>query len=61
MNSKHKALTRIQKEDSNKPKNERRIAHKAIGGTLYFPNPKSSGSKKHEKSLQEWRARGKNT
>lgn len=42
-----KALSRIQKEDSVKPKNERRVPHKAIGGTLYFTNPESELGKKH--------------
>lgn len=47
MNSHSKALGGTQKEDSIKPKNERRIPHKATGGTLYFTNPKSESHKKH--------------
>lgn len=62
MNSKKKALDRIQIEDSLKPKNERRIPHKATGGTLYFSNPKSKSFIEHEKhkKLLESRKEGFN-
>ncbi len=53
------AMGRIQKEDSVKPKNERRVPHKAFGGTLHFSNPKSAASLKHADHLKTMEARKK--